>query len=370
MYIQHLSLRNFKNYKELEIDFSEGINFITGKNASGKTNILDAIYLLSFTKSYFNINDSQLINTHSDENFYFIEGIYKYDGGVETIKATFEKGKRKIFKRNNKEYDKLINHIGLIPLIIITPNDTTLISEGSEVRRKFLDILISQFDHEYLSSLVNYNKALKQRNALLKQMAISGYFDNRLLEPWSAKLNEYGTVIYNKRKEITLQLIDLFNYFYYKIAEDNYKITIEYKSHLNEKPLPELIAESIENDKILQYTTKGIHKDDLIFKINELKLKKIASQGQQKTLLIALKLAEEKIIEKQSGKKPILILDDVFDKLDENRVERMIKELSESHSGQIFITDTHTERMEEIKNKISIPSVLHKIENGKIITTK
>jgi DNA replication and repair protein RecF len=370
MYLKHLSLRNFKNYRELEIDFSEGINFITGKNASGKTNILDAIFLLSFSKSYFNINDSHLINTKSEENFYYIEGVYKYDNGIETIKAIFEKGKRKTLKRNDKEYDKLVNHIGLIPLTIITPNDTTLISEGSEIRRKFLDLLISQFDSEYLYSLINYNKALKHRNTLLKQMASNNFFDAKILKPWTDKLNDYGTIIYQKRKEITLQLIELFNAFYYKIAEDNYQISIEYKSQLNDMPLSELLKNSIEEDKILQYTTKGIHKDDLIFSINGMKLKKIASQGQQKTLLIALKLAEEKIIEQESGKKPILLLDDVFDKLDETRVEKMLKELSNSHSGQIFITDTHPSRMKEIKNKIGTPSVLYEIENGKIKTNQ
>jgi len=367
MYLSHLSLRNFKNYKELEIDFVNGINFITGNNASGKTNILDAIHLLSFTKSYFNINDSLLINNDTEENFYFVEGTYKNNTTIETIRISFEKGKRKTLKRNGKEYDKLVDHIGLLPLIIITPVDTVLISEGSETRRKFLDVLISQFDKEYLYNLINYNKALKQRNALLKQLAASGQFYESLLEPWNEKLVTYGEQIYEKRKEITGKLISLFNELYYKIADDKHQLKIEYKSQLSEKKFKEILNDTVEADRILQYTTKGIHKDDLIFTINGHKLKKIASQGQQKTLLISLKLAEEIIIEEMSGKKPLILLDDVFDKLDEHRVQKMIKQLENTHKGQIFITDTHPDRMMNIKNNLGNNSVLYKINNGKIL---
>ncbi len=367
LYLERLELRNFKNYQTLDAVFSSGINFITGFNASGKTNILDAIYLLSFTKSYFNINDSQLINTGAEDDFYFVKGLYKTGESAEELQVTYRKNSRKIFKRNGKEYERLVDHIGLIPLIMITPGDTVLISEGSDVRRRFLDMLISQFDKEYLYNLVQYNKALKQRNTLLKQFSSMPYVGMGIFEPWNEKLSEYGNYIYQKRREITELLTKYFNEFYYGIADDKYRIEIRYRSQLAEKSMSELLAESFNADKTLQYTSKGVHKDDLVFTINGLKLKKIASQGQQKTLLLALKLAEKQIIENFSGKNPLLLLDDVFDKLDEVRVTNMIKALAENNSNQIFITDTHTQRMLDIRNKLGINSKLLEISESQII---
>jgi DNA replication and repair protein RecF len=292
--------------------------------------------------------------------------LYKTGETAEELQVTYKKGNRKTFKRNGKEYERLVDHIGLIPLIIVTPADTTLISEGSEIRRRFLDMLISQFDKEYLYNLVQYNKALKQRNSLLKQIHQFPYDTYTIFTPWNEKLSSYGTYIYKKRLEISGLLTGLFNEFYYKIAEDNYKIEIKYRSQLSDKPLGELLQESFEADKSLQYTTKGVHKDDLIFTINGLKLKKIASQGQQKTLLLALKLAEKQIIENFSGKNPLLLLDDVFDKLDENRVTNIITTLAGNNKNQIFITDTHTQRMLDIKNKTGINSKLIEITNSQI----
>ncbi len=367
LYLERLELRNFKNYKAFEAVFSSGINFITGFNASGKTNILDAIYLLSFTKSYFNINDSQLVNTGATDGFYFVKGLYKTGESAEELQVTYRKNSRKVFKRNGKEYERLVDHIGLIPLIMITPGDTVLISEGSEVRRRFLDMLISQFDKEYLYNLVQYNKALKQRNALLKQLQAMPYAGSGMFDPWNEKLSGYGDYIYRKRKEITEWLTKYFNEFYYNIADDKYQLAIRYRSQLSEKSMHELLEESFESDKVLQYTTKGIHKDDLVFTINGLKVKKIASQGQQKTLLLALKLAEKQIIENFSGKHPLLLLDDVFDKLDEVRVTNMIQTLAENNSNQIFITDTHTQRMLDIRSKLKINSQLMEIADSQIM---
>ena len=366
LFLENLELSNFKNYNNIKLNFSKGINFITGPNASGKTNILDAIYLLSFTKSYFIIHDSQLINNESKSDFYFVKGLYKNKDSIEELQITYNKTSGKKIKRNGKEYEKFINHIGLIPLIMITPNDTILISEGSEVRRRFLDKLISQIDKEYLHHIIQYKKALKHRNNLLKQTYnLSSLIS--IFEPWDRKLEEHGNYIYKKRNQITELLTYYFNEFYYKIADDNYKVEVKYKSQLGENTISNLLVQSFETDKALQYTTKGVHKDDLIFTINGLKLKKIASQGQQKTLLLALKLAEKKIIENFSSKNPLLLFDDIFDKLDETRVTNMLNTLVENNKNQIFITDTHTQRMLNIKNRIKINSKLLEISKNRKI---
>jgi len=370
MYLQALKLKFFKNYTDRDFKFVKGVNFITGPNASGKTNVLDAIYMLSFTKSYFNLNDSSLINFMQEKDhgagFFLIEGQYLVNDSPELIRIVYDKNrnkeKRKIIQRNSKAYERFSDHIGLIPLIMIAPYDVSLILGGSEERRKFIDILISQFDKEYLNALISYNKALKNRNILLKQIIRNGqYVDRMLFASWDAQLIKYGNIIYEMRKNITNDLIELFNKYYYKIAGTDDKIKINYTSQLESKTMEELLKDNFEKDKEMLYTTVGIHKDDIVFVINDMKMKKIASQGQQKTLLIALKLAEREIIKKFSGKTPILLLDDVFDKLDEIRVSKMIKELDQDDDGQIFITDTHTERMLNIKKSLVRASLLYEI---------
>ncbi len=366
MYLKELHLTGFKNYQELKLQFSDKINCFTGQNAAGKTNILDAIYLLSLTKSFFNTPDKLIVNTASQDNFYSVIAIYEVKNSIETIQVKYVKNNRKIFKKNDKEYPRLSDHIGLLPLVMISPNDVFLISEGSELRRRFLDIIISQFDKEYLHNLIQYNTALKQRNAILKKMDFSHTGSMGLFEVWDQKLIEYGTPIFEERKAMTETLTTYFNQFYTAISNDQNELSVKYRSQLFQKPLKELLENNFENDKYLKYTSVGIHKDDLNFTIDGLPLKKIGSQGQQKSLLIALKLAEYEILKQGSGKKPLLLLDDVFDKLDSFRVGKVMELVAEKDYGQIFITDTHPDRMKQMVEQLNIPAALFKVNNGTV----
>lgn len=366
MYLKELLLVNFKNYSDLKLSLSDKINCFTGQNASGKTNILDAIYLLSLTKSFFNTPDKLIINTSSSDNFYSALATYEINNSIENIQVKYVRNNRKVFKKNDKEYPRLSDHIGLLPLVMISPNDVFLISEGSELRRRFLDIIISQFDKEYLHNLIQYNTALKQRNAILKKMDFSHSNSMGLFEVWDQKLIEYGTPIFEKRKIMTETLTTYFNQFYAKISNDQNELSIKYRSQLFQRPLKELLANNFESDKYLRYTSVGIHKDDLDFKIDGLPLKKIGSQGQQKSLLIAIKLAEYEILKQGSGKKPLLLLDDVFDKLDSFRVGKVMEIVAEKDYGQIFITDTHPDRIKQMVSQLNIPAALFEINNGNV----
>ncbi len=369
MYLKELHLANFKNYPELKLQFSDKINCFTGQNASGKTNILDAIYLLSLTKSFFNTPDKLIINTDTKDDFYSVIAIYEMNNSIETIQVKYVRNNRKILKKNDKEYPRLSDHIGLLPLVMISPNDVFLISEGSELRRRFLDIIISQFDKEYLHNLIQYNTALKQRNAILKKMNFSHSHSMGLFEVWDQKLIEYGTPIFEKRKTMTETLTNYFNQFYAAISNDQNELSVKYRSQLFQKPLKELLINNSENDKYLKYTSVGIHKDDLNFTIDGLPLKKIGSQGQQKSLLIALKLAEYEILKQGSGKNPLLLLDDVFDKLDAFRVSKVIELVAEKDYGQIFITDTHPDRMKQMVKQLEIPAALFEVSNKTVKLT-
>ena len=366
MYLKELNLTNFKNYSDIKLSFSKKINCFTGQNASGKTNILDAIYLLSLTKSFFNTPDKLMINSSGGNDFYSIIATYEINKSIESIQIKYVKGNRKILKRNDKEYPRLSDHIGLLPLVMISPGDVFLISGGSDIRRRFLDIIISQFDKEYLHNLIQYNAALKQRNAILKKMDFSHTSSMGLFEVWDQKLVEYGIPVFEKRKKMTDTLSAYFHRFYSNISNDNNILTVEYKSQLFQKSLNQLLKNNFETDKYLRYTSVGIHKDDLEFKIDNLPLKKIGSQGQQKSLLIALKLAEYEILKQGSNKKPILLLDDVFDKLDNFRVNKVIELVAEKDYGQIFITDTHMKRVEQIVTKLNVPASLFEIKSGTI----
>lgn len=364
MYLKRLQLRNFKNYLSLDINFSPKINCFTGQNASGKTNILDAIYLLSLTKSFFNTPDKFIINAKTKEDFYRVTATYDINNSIEEVQVSYTRNNRKIFKKNSKNYSRLFDHIGFLPLVMISPNDIFLISEGSELRRRFLDIIISQFDKEYLHNLIQYNAALAQRNAILKKIDFSTNVSMGLFNVFDQKLTEYGKPIFEKRKEMTASLSHFFNDIYYKISNDNNVLSVKYKSQLFQNNLEELLVKNFNNDKYLKYTSVGIHKDDLVFTIDGLPLKKIGSQGQQKSLLIAIKLAEYEILKQGSGKKPFLLLDDVFDKLDAYRVSKVIELVSENDYGQIFITDTHSERLKEMIKGINVPAFLFEVKDG------
>ncbi len=350
MYLRKLSLVNYKNISHKVFDFEEKINCFVGNNGVGKTNVMDAIYYLSFAKSYFNSIAVQ--NIRHGEDFFMIEGAYHTDEREENIVCSLKKGQKKIVKRNGKSYDKFSDHIGQFPLVIISPADRDLIVEGSETRRKFIDSVISQQDHGYLKTLIAYNKLVQQRNALLKYFAANRTFDSVNLNVYNEQLVAYGVEIYKKRQTFLEEFIPIFNERYKTISEGKEYVNLVYKSQLNEVSFSELLESSLEKDRMLQYTSSGVHKDDLIFEIGGFPVKKFGSQGQQKSYLIALKLAQFDFIKKQASINPILLLDDIFDKLDEGRVKQLISLVNQDNFGQIFITDTHAERTEDVVKQI------------------
>ena len=344
--LKHLSLINFKNYEELEIDFSEGVNCITGPNGVGKTNLLDAVYYLALTKSYFNPIDRQMVK--HDEKMMMVKGEFNDEGKKEVVVCSIRSGHKKLVKRNRKEYAKISEHIGLIPIVIITPFDSFLILEGSDVRRKFIDGIISQEDQGFLQTLIQYNRALTQRNQLLKHFSREHHFDGPSLEVWDEKLTELGEAVFEKRKTFIENFIPVFLDFYKRISGEEENANIEYRSSLAEGSYAHQLKDSIQDDLIKQYTTKGVHKDDLVFTIDGYPLKKFGSQGQQKTFLLALKLAQFRQMQEKMGKAPILLLDDIYDKLDSNRMKHLMELVGEKGFEQIFITDTHPTRVKEI----------------------
>ena len=368
MNLNSLSLVNYRNFEDLQLEFSSKINCFIGKNGVGKTNILDSIYYLSFCKSWLNPIDSQNINYNQE--FFLIKGNYAFEEKNEDISCGLKRGKKKSFKRNNKEYSKLSDHIGLVPLVSVSPYDTNLILGGSEDRRKFIDIVISQFDKDYLQNLLKYNRVLSQRNHLLKQFAQNHSYDRDSLEVWDDQLVSYGMIVYKKRVEFIEQLTPIFQSYYQFISSEKETVQLNYRSQISDAKFSELIKQSIEKDRIMQYTSVGIHRDDLIFQLSDYPLKKNASQGQQKTYLIALKLAQFDYIKNINDIKPILLFDDIFDKLDASRVEQIIKLVADDHFGQIFITDTNKERLDRILNKIGINYKLFKINDEIVVSEK
>ena len=359
MYLHKLSLLNFKNFEAKTFEFQEKINCFVGQNGVGKTNVLDAIYYLSFAKSYFNPVAVQ--NIRHTESFFVVEGDYQINERSEKIICSLKKGQKKILKRNGKAYDKFSDHVGQIPLVIISPSDRDLVTEGSDTRRKFIDGVISQQDKKYLKDLISYNKVLSQRNALLKFFAANRTFDAMNLEVYDDQLISYGSNLYEKRKIFLEKFIPIFNAKYQIISNDKEQVDLVYKSQLHISSHRDLLKSSLEKDKILQYTTVGIHKDDLNFEIGGYPIKKFGSQGQQKSYLIALKLAQFEFIKQQSKITPILLLDDIFDKLDASRVSHIIDLVNNDEFGQIFITDTHFERTEKAIKKSENPYQIFKL---------
>jgi len=351
MYLQKLSLVNYKNLNQQVFDFKEKINCFVGDNGVGKTNVLDAIYYLSFAKSYFNSVAVQ--NIRHGEDFFMLEGLYALEDREEVILCSLKKGQKKIVKRNGKSYERFSEHIGKFPLVIISPADRDLIVEGSETRRKFMDSVISQQNQAYLKALIAYNKVLVQRNALLKYFAANRNFDAVNLEVYNEQLIHYGEIIHRERKEFLKIFIPIFNERYKTISEGKEQVDLVYKSQLLENNFSSLLKQALPKDKVLQYTSSGVHKDDLVFEIRGYPIKKFGSQGQQKSYLIALKLAQFDFIKEQSKVVPILLLDDIFDKLDENRVTQLIALVNNEQFGQLFITDTHAERTESVVQRIN-----------------
>ena len=351
MFLKELSLTNYKNFESLKFSFDTKIICFVGLNGVGKTNILDSIYHLSYTKSYFNPIPSQ--NIKHGETFFFISGRYMIHDKEENILVSLKKGDKKIIKRNNKLYKKFSDHIGKIPLVLISPDDRNLIIEGSETRRKFIDGIISQTDKEYLNNLIDYNKTLKQRNALLKMFYDNSESIRKTIDIYDRQLSSDAQKIYEKRREFLNEFIPIFKSRYKELSNDKENVEIKHSSDISpDQNLYKLLKNSLEKDLRLQYTTKGIHKDDLNLSLDNFPIKKYGSQGQQKTFLIAMKLAQFDYLSKLDSK-PILLLDDIFDKLDDARVKQIINLVNQEKFNQIFISDTNKTRSENIIKKVN-----------------
>jgi DNA replication and repair protein RecF len=364
MWLKNITLLNFKNYADAAVAFSKTVNAFVGDNGAGKTNLLDAIHYLCLCKGYFNPIDTQQIKT--GEDIFLIQGDFDRDDKNEKISCGVKRNQKKQFKRNKKEYDKLADHIGLFPLVMISPYDASIIMEGSEERRRFMDNVISQTDARYLDELILYNKHLLNRNAFLKQIVLSRRYDPALLEIIDEQLVTSGKNIFKKRKQFMLDFIPLFNQHYKYLTNNMEQVSMEYLSQLNESTFELQLVQALEKDKVLERTTVGIHKDDLIFTLREMPLKKFGSQGQQKSFLIALKLAQYSYLQKFKGFKPLLLLDDIFDKLDDSRMHKLMEMVSHHDFGQIFITDTGRERVLNIFDRIKVPVTLFDVSNGSI----
>ena len=351
MYLRSLSIVNFKNYSQAEFDFSEKINCFVGDNGVGKTNLMDAIHYLALAKSYFNSIDSQ--NIMHGKDFAVIQGEFAREGHTESVYCGIQRNKRKQFRRNKKDYEKLSDHIGLIPLVMISPADSSLILEGGEERRKFINSVIAQYDRNYLENLIRYNHALAQRNKLLKEIGNSGSYDRDYLLVWDEQLIAYGQAIYEVRKEFIRQLQPVFTEYYKTISGEREQVELIYESQLASRDMKTLLDESLRKDLILQYTTSGIHKDELELLLAGYPLKKTGSQGQQKTFVVALKLAKFNFIRNISKMNPVLLLDDIFDKFDLSRVEQITqRERSRTHKI-VVLTDEILKRTVEVGLEVS-----------------
>ena len=363
MILKQISILNYKNLEQVELEFSPKMNCFIGQNGMGKTNLLDAVYYLSFCKSATNPIDSQ--NMMHDRDFFVIQGVYESESGDrEEVYCGMKRRQKKLFKRNKKEYSRLSDHIGFIPLVMVSPADTELIAGGSEERRRFIDVVISQYDKEYLEALIRYNKALQQRNTLLKAEAEP---DEELLSVWEEMMAMTGEVVYRKRCDFIDEFIPTFQTFYSYISQDKEVVNLSYESHAKQGSLLEQLKENRVRDRIMGYSLKGVHKDDLTMQLGEYPIKREGSQGQNKTYLIALKLAQFDFLRRTgSNTIPLLLLDDIFDKLDASRVEQIVKLVSGDRFGQIFITDTNRDHLDKIMQKIEGEYKVFEVIDGSV----
>lgn len=345
MFLHKLHLYNFKSYAQVNFSFAKNINCFTGENGVGKTNILDAIYYLCLTKSYFNSVDQQLIR--NEQPSFKISGKFMLNSEETEVKCLLPKAQKKELWLNDIKYAKLAKHIGLLPIVMVAPDDHVLIYGNSEERRRFIDTTLSQIDAAYLEALQEYNKYLTQRNALLKQFAEQQTFDSNLLLAYDVKLAPLNNYIFEKRKTFIAELVPVFNLLYNNLSSGNETVALEYDSSLHFKEGAALLKENIEKDRVMKRTSEGIHRDDLVFTMRGEAVKKFGSQGQQKTYLLSLKLAQAFVLEKALQKTPLLLLDDIFDKLDLQRSENLLQYLKANYKGQIFITDTQRTRIEK-----------------------
>lgn len=363
MYLKTIQFANFKNYDEAAFEFSSKVNAIVGENGSGKTNLLDAIHYLSFCKSYFSSHDSFSIRFEKD--FFAIHGefVSYEDNLTKKISCTFKENGRKTMKVNMKEYGRLSDHIGQYPLIMVAPYGYDLINDGSEIRRKFFDVIISQFDKEYLHQLIDYQKIISQRNIVLKQFFENGNFDAALLNIYNEQLIPKGIFIFEKRKEFVESIIPIFQKYYNFLSENKEVVGIKYQSPLLECSFEDGLKRSEHADYKAGFTTFGIHKDDYLFFMNDKSVKRFGSQGQQKSFTLSLKLSQFDYIYAQKHIKPILLLDDIFDKLDIKRISQLLNLVGDEHFGQVFITDTDGERINSILKSHGIENKLFNL-NG------
>ncbi|MDD4848832.1 MAG: DNA replication and repair protein RecF [Bacteroidales bacterium] len=366
MYLNELKISDFRNIHEADLTFSPGINCFIGNNGAGKTNLLDAVYYLSFCKSYFNFVENQ--NIMHDAPFFAIHGKYQFDEQtLDLCQCILERGKPKIFKLNKKEYDRLADHIGRYPLVMVSPYDRDLINNGSDVRRRYIDSVISQFDRMYLDDLIVYNKALAQRNALLRRFFETGFFDHSQLEVWNLRMEMPAMRIHNRRKNFIEEFRPVFQNYYQQISESSETVNILYDSKLNTDSFLSLQEKALEKDRMVKYSTAGIHKDDFDFLIENFPIKNFGSQGQQKSFLVSIKLAQfEYIKEKMGNIKPILLLDDIFDKLDQKRVNQLIQLAGSNYFGQVFISDTQQDRIDQIFKDSHVDRKIFKVEKGTV----
>ncbi len=363
MILNKLSIINYKNLAAAMLELSPKINCFIGKNGAGKTNVLDGVYYLSFCRSAHNPIDSQVIRHEQD--FFVLEGDYLTDdGGEEAVYCGMKRGTKKRFKRDKKEYKRLSEHIGRIPLVMVSPSDTLIIEGGSEERRKLVDMVISQYDRAYIDALTRYNKALAQRNSLLKMETEP---DGELLDIWEEQMAQEGEQIYSKRAEFIKELTPIFQEFYNKISANNERVELAYISHCQRGPLLDVIRRDRAKDRIMGYSLHGIHRDDLEFTLGGHQMKREGSQGQNKTFVVALKLAQFEFL-KRTGMKtvPLLLLDDIFDKLDAGRVEQIIRLVASDDFGQIFITDTNRDHLDEILRNSSHDYKLFCVAEGEV----
>lgn len=361
MYLKSLELLQFKNHEKTKLQFSKEINCIVGLNGSGKTNILDGIHYLSLTKSAVQSSDS--LNVQHEKDFFAIKGHFELDHKPLEVRCTVEQGKRKQVYQNGKALDKTSEHVGLIPLVLIAPDDTELIKGGSEGRRKFFDGLLSQLDRTYLNRLIRYHNFLKQRNALLKKFAETGRRDLTLLETYDNELISLSLELSRRRADLLTEVAPMLQSHYEEISQGQEKVIITYETEAQREDFVDYYNSMRRKDFITKNSNAGIHKDDFSFQIGEHSIRKIGSQGQQKSFIIALKLAQFQIFEREKGEKPILLLDDIFDKLDDLRIAAMMDLISKHNFGQIFLTDARPERSKKILAELNSEVQFFLLEN-------
>lgn len=367
-HLARLNLLHFRNHREAEVGLGPEVNCFVGPNGVGKTNLLDAVHYLSLGKSYFDPVDMHNI-LHGEELF-MVQGVMSTVDGDDAILCSVRTGQRKILSRNRKEYDRLADHVGRYPVVMITPYDGQLILDGSEVRRRFLDGLISQFDRTYLDALIRYNRSVTQRNVMLKRFAEAGGGSLEALEPWDEQIIAHGTTVYEVRHAFMEDMVPLLEQHYAGISAGPERVALQYRSALAETPLRDLLRQSWDRDRSAHHTTQGVHKDDLVFTINDQPLKRYGSQGQQKTFLIALKLAQFDLTQQRSGIRPILLLDDIFDKIDPQRMRHLLKLLSDQRFGQVLITDTDASRLHVALDGLDLEVRFFHLDHANPITSE